>query len=103
MDPNFWRERWKQGQHGFHRSDVNPALVEHWPRLGLDARAAVFVPLCGKSLDLWWLRDRGHAVTGVELSAIAVRDFFAEANVEPKTSRQEPFAVSETAGLRILQ
>lgn len=103
MHPEFWLDRWKQGQHGFHRSSVNPALVDHWDRLGLDPNERVFVPLCGKSLDLRWLAERGHSVLGVELSPIAVRDFFAEAGLEPKTFREGPFEVFEAGRIRILR
>lgn len=102
MEPDFWHERWAQGQHGFHQSVVNPALVEHWPSLGLAPTDRVLVPLCGKSLDLWWLRDRGHSVLGVELSPIAVRDFFREASAEPEVHDEGPFTVSEIDRLRIL-
>jgi thiopurine S-methyltransferase len=53
---------------------VHPALLRHWlPRTG-----SVLVPLCGKSLDLRWLAERGHRVEGVELAERAIRDFFAE-------------------------
>ncbi len=38
----------------------------------------MLVPLCGKSVDLLWLAERGHAVTGVELSPVAVQAFFEE-------------------------
>jgi thiopurine S-methyltransferase len=102
MNPDFWHERWKQGQHGFHQPDVNPALVEHWSRLGVGTSERVFVPLCGKSLDMWWLRDRGHSVLGVELSPIAVRDFFREAGVEPNAGHEGRFAVLEAERIRIL-
>jgi len=103
MDPNFWQDRWKQGQIGFHRSDVNPFLVEHWGALGLQANDRVFVPLCGKSLDMLWLRDRGHSVLGVELSPIAVRDFFVAAWLTPEVSRSNAFEVSNTKGIEIRQ
>ena len=70
----FWLQRWAEGKIGFHRAEVNDALTRHWrPRTG-----SVLVPLCGKSLDLRWLAERGHAVVGVELAERAVRDFFAE-------------------------
>ena len=39
--------------------------------------------LCGKSPDLVWLAERGHPVLGVELSGIAIADFFAELGLEP--------------------
>lgn len=69
-----WLERWATGNIGFHRADVHPALLRHWlPRGG-----TVLVPLCGKSLDLRWLAERGHIVIGVELAERAIADFFAE-------------------------
>lgn len=71
---DHWLERWAAGNIGFHRRDVHPALPRHWqPRGG-----SVLVPLCGKSLDLRWLAERGHTVVGVELAERAVLDFFAE-------------------------
>lgn len=103
MDPNFWTERWKHGDTGFHQADVNANLAERWDSLGLEASDRVLVPLCGKSLDMKWLRDRGHPVLGVELSPIAVRDFFASLGVEPEMSQSGPFEVSEANGIRILQ
>jgi thiopurine S-methyltransferase len=42
----------------------------------------VFVPLCGKSLDMVWLRSQGNHVLGVELSPIAVQDFFVEQGMQ---------------------
>lgn len=69
-----WLQRWEQGNIGFHRRDVQPALLRHWRPKG----GSVLVPLCGKSLDLRWLAERGHTVVGVELAERAIRDFFAE-------------------------
>jgi thiopurine S-methyltransferase len=103
MHSEFWLDRWRQGQHGFHQSSVNPALEKHWDRLGLGSNERVFVPLCGKSLDLRWLAERGYSVLGIELSPIAVRDFFAEAGLGPKTFQDGPFEVSEVGRIRILQ
>lgn len=69
-----WLRRWAEGNIGFHRANVHAALLAHWrPRTG-----SVLVPLCGKSLDLRWLAERGHEVVGVELAERAVHDFFAE-------------------------
>jgi thiopurine S-methyltransferase len=102
MEPDFWHARWAEGQIGFHQSTVNARLEASWSALAIDPTAPVLVPLCGKSLDLWWLRDRGHPVLGVELSALAVEAFFAEARVARTVTRQGPFEVSEGGGVRIL-
>lgn len=78
MEPAFWIERWQTRQIGFHQSSVHPFLERWWPTLGLDAGSRVYVPLCGKSLDMVWLAVRGHRVVGSELAAQAVQEFFGE-------------------------
>jgi thiopurine S-methyltransferase len=83
MEASFWLDRWQAKQIGFHQPDVNPTLKRYFERLRLDDGARVFVPLCGKTLDIGWLLERGCRVTGVELSAIAVRELFEELGVLP--------------------
>lgn len=72
----FWLERWQSGRIGFHRDEVNPWLVQYWPQVPRGAK--VLVPLCGKSADLLWLANQGYEVTGVELSPMAVVEFFGD-------------------------
>ncbi|AHB47953.1 thiopurine S-methyltransferase [Hyphomicrobium nitrativorans NL23] len=88
MDPNFWIERWKNAEIGFHREKVHDFLPRYWASLGLAAGSAVFVPLCGKSYDMVWLAAQGHRVIGCELSPLAVDAFFREqdlvADVRPE-------------------
>lgn len=81
MRAEFWLERWRTDALGWHQAEVNPLLAKHWPALGLSSRCSVFVPLCGKSLDMRWLREAGHSVFGVELAETAVRAFFKEASI----------------------
>lgn len=83
MDPDFWQQRWHDGRIGFHQDRVTPLLEQHWDAVGAPAGGRVFVPLCGKSLDMAWLAARGHRVLGVELSLIAVRQFFQESGLSP--------------------
>ncbi len=78
QDQEFWHNKWAENQIGFHLDDVNPLLTAFWPQLGLARQDKVLVPLCGKSEDLIWLAQKHEEVTGVELSNIAVRAFFAE-------------------------
>ena len=89
MQPDFWLQRWQNGQIGFHRSDVMPLLQKHWPRLALPAGSRVLVPLCGKTLDMHWLAAQGHRVLGVELSSMAAEQFFAEAGLVPQRQRSQ--------------
>ena len=83
METAFWLERWRQREIGWHLDEINSHLLEHWPTLELPKDTLVFVPLCGKTLDLIWLASQGHGVIGVELSEIAVQAVFAEHGLEP--------------------
>ncbi|MBH0200818.1 MAG: thiopurine S-methyltransferase [Nitrospira sp.] len=86
MDASFWHNRWQTNQTGWHEPDVNPLLITHFPSLNVPPGGRVFVPLCGKSLDLGWLLSRGYAVAGVELSELAVTQLFSELGIEPTIS-----------------
>ena len=92
MEPDFWHQRWQTNQVGFHLDRANDRLVAHWATASAGATpgARVLVPLCGKSLDLRWLRNQGHRVIGIELSPIACETFFAEQGfaVERREERQ---------------
>ncbi|MEO7774297.1 MAG: thiopurine S-methyltransferase [Steroidobacteraceae bacterium] len=77
MQAEFWHERWATGQTGFHEAAANPLLTTHASALALPRGARVFLPLCGKTLDIDWLLGEGHRVVGAELSAIAVGEVFA--------------------------
>ena len=98
MKAGFWHERWEANQLGFHQAEVNDLLKTWWTRLRVPPAGAVFVPLCGKSLDMTWLRSEGHPVVGVEVSPIAVRDFFIEAQIEAVEERNSSFQVSTGDG-----
>jgi len=102
MDRDFWHERWQRNEIGFHQQEINAHLQDYWAQLAVPAGGLVFVPLCGKSRDLLWLRARGYRVLGVELSPIAVRDFFSENALTPQITRQGGFERYEADGLVIL-
>ena len=102
MQPNFWRERWTRDQIGFHQRDINAMLQSHWSAFAVPAGAKVFVPLCGKSRDMVWLRAQGHAILGVEFIQKAVRDFFTENGLAPNVSAQPPFERWEADGVTLL-
>lgn len=102
MKKDFWLERWERKETGFHQDEINPYLRLHWPELHLTEGCEVFVPLCGKSRDMLWLREQGHAVLGVELSPIAVRAFFEECGHAPHRATVGKFDCCEADGIRIL-
>jgi thiopurine S-methyltransferase len=98
MEKNFWIERWERAETGFHQNQINPYLIQHWDALHPPVGSLVFVPLCGKSQDMLWLRNQGHRVLGVELSEIPVQDFFAECTPD----KHGKFDRYEADGIQIL-
>jgi thiopurine S-methyltransferase len=100
---DFWHERWRTGQTGFHQQAVHPLLERWWPRIGVRPGARVYVPLCGKSLDMAWLAERGHAVVGSELSRIAIDDFFAGQSLQPTTTTRDGFTRHAAGPYEILE
>ncbi|MEA5463832.1 thiopurine S-methyltransferase [Leptothoe sp. PORK10 BA2] len=86
MDENFWLQAWKTNNIGFHWSEANPVLVTYFKELALVKGSRVFVPLCGKTLDIAWLLSNGYHVAGAELVEIAIEQLFIELGVEPKIS-----------------
>ena len=85
MDTNFWLERWRAGQTGFHQNRTTPLLPKYWPDLHIPPGSRVLVPLCGKSLDMIWLASQGYHVLGVELAELAIEQFMAENHLQPTT------------------
>ncbi|WP_086481744.1 thiopurine S-methyltransferase [Oceanospirillum sanctuarii] len=99
MDKAFWHQRWEEGRIGFHQDEVHPALPAYWNNLPEKLRVSsgdvgqvepvaqkakvVFVPLCGKSNDMVWLAEQGWQVIGVELSELAVKEFFEAQGLNP--------------------
>ncbi len=81
-----WLERWSEGETPWHMDEVHPVLQKH---VGDWSRA--LVPLCGASLDLAWLVERGVQVVGVELSRRAVEQVFLERSWLPQIHHAGPY------------
>ena len=86
MDHNFWRSKWEKNEIGFHVSEVNPLLLKNFEALSLDKGSRIFLPLCGKTLDIPWLLSKGFHVAGAELSKIAVQQLFDGMGITPSIS-----------------
>lgn len=102
MEHSFWHQRWEEGRIGFHQQEINDWLRRYWPELPLAPGVKVLVPLCGKSLDMLWLREQGHEVLGVELSDIACRDFFLEQGVTVVPVAVDNYHRRERDGITLL-
>lgn len=103
MDPSFWLSRWAANQIGFHRDSVHPLLERHWAALSVPRDSAVLVPLCGKSVDMVYLRRLGHRVVGIELSPLAIEQFFSEQGLRPERRDRAGLEVYEAGGIELVR
>ena len=101
MDPSYWQNKWQIQDIGFNQTKPNPLLQRYIDRLQLQQNARIFVPLCGKTIDMIWLAQQGYEVIGVELSDIACDAFFTEHHIEPQITQIDQFTVYQHPSARI--
>jgi thiopurine S-methyltransferase len=87
MDAEFWHQCWEENDIGFHEESANPLLVKYISQLNLREGNRVFLPLCGKTSSIPWLRSKGYQVAGIELSQIAIDQLFEAMNIEPSITK----------------
>lgn len=111
-DPlKFWIENcWSQGRTPWHLTKPHDFLIKHLHRL-LNGRKVsdcnILVPLCGKSVDLIWLKDQGFKqIIGVEGVRTAIQDFSSESGISLKETVLQgmdiPSFESEDGRLKII-
>lgn len=93
MNETFWLDKWKSKDIGFHQDEINPNLIKYQSLF--KENSLIYVPLCGKSKDLIYLSEIGHKVIGVELSEMAVKEFFQENDIS--------YEINEIDGLKYFQ
>lgn len=81
MNKEFWIKRWDDNHIGFNQASINKNLLKYFESLNLKQTDDVFVPLCGKSVDMLFFSQKNHHVIGVELAEKALDEFFDENNV----------------------
>lgn len=78
----YWANRWTEGNTGWHKDEVNSKLEEFYHTLGYLGHNVennrILVPLCGKSLDMKWLYEKGLCVVGIDVVEQAAKEFFEE-------------------------
>lgn len=92
MDKQFWQTRWRENKIAFHEPKAHDFLQRHLKSLDLRGGDTVFVPLCGKTLDIDWLLQKGLKVIGIEFNQGAIEEVFARLDLEP--------TIIETGSLR---
>lgn len=103
MKKEFWIEKWQNKQIGFHKDFTHPLLIQYLQLLKLSKGDTVFVPLCGKSIDMLWLNDQGYQVIGVELSELAIEEFIDENKLKATQDREGGFKIYHFENITIYQ
>ncbi|MDY3200173.1 MAG: thiopurine S-methyltransferase [Arcobacter sp.] len=93
MDKDFWNERWEKEEIAFHMNEVNPMLIKYFPELFLEKRKRIFIPLCGKTLDIEWLLAKNYRIVGVELNELAIKSLFNQLKIEPMILEIDNFII----------
>ncbi len=98
MDANYWKKKWEALDIGFHRPSTNPNLIKAHNQI---PPGKVFVPLCGKTLDMDWLEKNGHEVVGAELSPLACQAFFEENQRPYEIIKQGEFSIYQSKNITL--
>ncbi len=99
MQNEFWHQAWaKSDKPGWQQPFVNQYLVDHWAVAGALPSGAVFVPLCGRSLDMQWLYERGHHIVGIDLSVAALEQFCKQQSIAAVCERDGDLTVFRAPG-----
>jgi len=83
---SFWQNRWEKGEINFHLNSIHPDLKLYLSKLSLAPDSTIFVPLCGKTLDIGYLLSNGYRVIAAEMVEIAVKQLFEELQLTPNVS-----------------
>ncbi|TGK42419.1 thiopurine S-methyltransferase [Leptospira andrefontaineae] len=101
MERDFWLSRWKENNIPFHESEANPLLLKYFKELSIPKDSRIFIPLCGKTLDIAWFLSKGYRVAGAELAEMAIQQLFQELGVEPKISEEGKLTLYSANGIDI--
>lgn len=100
MQEQFWIDKWTKEEIGFHQNSPHHFL-KSFGKDFFHSKQTVFVPLCGASVDMIYLRDLGLKVVGVELSEKAVLRFFEENQLSYETSEVSSFKTYRSEKIEI--
>lgn len=91
MEHTFWHNKWEINQLGFHLDYVHPLLKRNLALFQvnglLKTAGKIFVPLCGKTLDIGFLLAQGYQVVANDLSEIACQALFKELDLDPEVTQ----------------
>ena len=98
-----WASYWVRKNPGFHEGEVNVYLQRYLNLFCLQPGDTIFMPLCGKAVDILWLSQQGFHVVGVELCAPAIESFFEESRLQYEKKNSEHFVIYRSSNITLYQ
>lgn len=102
MEEQFWKDAWTNRRIGFHMPEYNKFLEHFITNSKIDKSQVALVPLCGKTLDMIYLRDQGFKVVGIEIATQATEEFFSENKIEHTIREAGEYTIYESNSLTII-
>lgn len=103
MEHTFWHNKWEINQLGFHLDYVHPLLKRNLELFQVNGvlkdTNKIFIPLCGKTLDIQYLLNLGYQVVANDLSEIAAKAVFEQLKIKAEISIWPGGKVYSAAGL----
>ena len=96
-----WINRWENNKIGWHAEQVNRHLIKYLDKFDLLTGESIFVPLCGKTNDMLFLLEKDLKVIGVEMSNLAIEQFFSENQLDYVVSQIDKFVLYEGEGIKL--
>ena len=96
-----WINRWENNKIGWHADQINRHLIKYLDKFDLLAGEFIFVPLCGKTNDMLFLLEKNLKVIGIEMSNIAIEQFFSENQLDYVVSKVDKFDLYERDGIKL--
>lgn len=96
-----WHSHWTRKTPGFHEGRVNTYLQQFLPSYHLQPGDRIFMPLCGKAIDILWLSQQGFRVIGVELSEVAIESFFEESALDFTKMQQGKLVIYDAPNITL--
>lgn len=101
MNIDFWHKLWEKNEIGWHNEEVNKLFLKNFPQLALKKNSRVFIPLCGKTVDIEWLLDNDYSVVGIELNENAIKELFNYLKLNPTIKTVGPLTLYSAKNIDI--
>lgn len=96
-----WNQRWEKNALGWHKAEYHNFLTTYYDQwmkdcatLNDEPKYRTLVPLCGKTLDMLFLKEKGHDTIGGEAVRKAIEEFATENKLT--LTQRDPSTLSET-------